>query len=330
MFDYRVILITGVEGKVGQGILHRVIEEYNRCKIIVTCENVIVANELFNQYYQPKKGKNIIFKAIEIDLNCIQSVLNFINCVKEETQTIDLLFFNAGKINCNGINNWKLIYQLSTNFNGLFVYPEYINFITKLNKNNINQCFMINILSHYIIFLKLMSLFNKNQVKIIWTGSNQANKYHFNINDIQANSSINPYASNKFAIQLLNNYINEKYIKNNIHSYVFHPGIVPSNLLATLFPSFILIYIIPIFMFILKLLFHLDHFTLYSSNATAPLSFIFKNNNLLENTRLDASTDNWNNNIIELVNIGHKEEEGNKLQELFMYKLNQLVEKMLE
>lgn len=62
-------------------------------------------------------------------------------------------------------------------------------------------------------------------------------------------SSLNPYGSNKFCLYIISQFLNKKYRaqKLSISSSVAAPGILPSNIAASMIPSIFICFLAPFF-----------------------------------------------------------------------------------
>lgn len=81
--------------------------------------------------------------------------------------------------------------------------------------------------------------------------------------------SLNPYGSNKFCIRVISKLMNDYYKKNDlpIFSVVVTPGILPSNIAASMVPAFLItLVMVPLF-WTLRLFLGIKEITLNSHNA---------------------------------------------------------------
>uniref|UniRef100_A0ABM0M4H6 3-keto-steroid reductase-like n=1 Tax=Saccoglossus kowalevskii TaxID=10224 RepID=A0ABM0M4H6_SACKO len=73
--------------------------------------------------------------------------------------------------------------------------------------------------------------------RVVWTSSSNAKKDAFSLDDVQHHEGFEPYASSKYAVNLLsialNNVLNEK----GIYSHLTNPGLVVSNMTNNIMPN---------------------------------------------------------------------------------------------
>uniref|UniRef100_A0A4W5QSA0 Uncharacterized protein n=1 Tax=Hucho hucho TaxID=62062 RepID=A0A4W5QSA0_9TELE len=82
--------------------------------------------------------------------------------------------------------------------------------------------------------------------RVVWTSSSNARRSAFNLDDVQHRRGTEPYASSKYASDLLSLALNTHNNSQGLYSSVICPGLVLTNLTYGILPSFFWTLIMPI------------------------------------------------------------------------------------
>lgn len=191
----KIIIITGASSGIGYDLAKNL---YNLdYTIIFACRNKDKTMDKINLI--EKNSKRLIF--MELDLNNLESINNFCNSIKKNYLNIELLVNNAG------MPATKRLTQININ-----------------NKNiDINQCFMVNFLGHYILFNNLNSHVKINKVVNLSSVMHWFNNENFS----KLFTRENNYNLSKLAMIYFTNKINKE---TNIKAYSFNPGYVNTSI----------------------------------------------------------------------------------------------------
>ena len=185
-----IFVITG--GTSGMGLhLVKKLEKNENNYIVVLARS----EEKFNDYF--KDSVNVIFEFV--DLRDLESVKNCCINIKNRCQQIDYLFCNAGMLSSKGKMN---------------------------NPKEINRCYGVNYISHYLLTMNLIDLIKKCEGTVINTGSilHQLGSENFESDIFNLDDS---YASSKLALSIFTYVLQTKY---DINAILVSPGYVDTGL----------------------------------------------------------------------------------------------------
>ncbi|KAI0244314.1 hypothetical protein L0F63_004926 [Massospora cicadina] len=171
------------------------------------------------------------------------------------------------------------IRQFFTDIREFPLRPNYIIYDGgRYTSSGIAVSFCTNVYGHYLLAELLQPLLAAAlDARVIWVGSSEGEGRYFSSSDIEGRKSINPYGSNKFCLQIVSKWLNDRYqtLKLPIRSVVTTPGIVPSNLAASLIPPFLVPLLVPLFWLRqLRLIWNLQELTITGETSAEAVVYV--------------------------------------------------------
>ncbi|CDQ56258.1 unnamed protein product [Oncorhynchus mykiss] len=108
--------------------------------------------------------------------------------------------------------------------------------------------------------------------RVVWTSSSNARRSAFSLDDVQHRLGTEPYASSKYASDLISLALNRHKNSQGLYSSVICPGLVMTNLTYGILPSFFWTLIMPI-MYLIRIF--TNTFTLTPHNGAGALHSLF-------------------------------------------------------
>ncbi|KAJ9048927.1 3-keto-steroid reductase [Entomophthora muscae] len=110
--------------------------------------------------------------------------------------------------------------------------------------------------------------------RVVWVGSSEGEQRFFDSSDFEGRNSINPYGSNKFCLYIISQFLNKRYQRQklSIRSIVTAPGILPSNIAASMVPSIFIPFLAPFF-WILRFFLNIEELTIDAHSAAEAIIY---------------------------------------------------------
>lgn len=234
----RNAVITGANGSVGLGIANLLLSEYlNSITIHLVCRNSTRGEEaiqiLLKGHPLVEKGRLVL---VLCDLSSRKSVQEACEEIKKNSESIDLLFLNAGIMLTNGIDLKKGVVNILTR-------PSYVartggdilkQPIGSTTDDGMGLVFACNVFGHYSMVKLLTPLLQKSTVggRVVWCSSTTAIPEFFDYVDYQGILGRNPYESSKRLCELISMAMQPKLEELGIYTFVSSPGNVLSGISA--------------------------------------------------------------------------------------------------
>ncbi|KAJ1966859.1 3-keto-steroid reductase [Dispira parvispora] len=234
-----VAFITGANSGIGFSIAHRLLTQVGRgsLTVILGCRNAKRAETAQRQLLEEFPQADL--HTLTIDTSDTQSVRTAAQELQRRFNRLDFLFCNAGIMAPRSINYLRAAYYFLTD-------PRYfVTSTTAVNQGRglvtsegLGLVFATNLFGHYLLIHQLTSFLKQspNGCRIIWTSSRvssgQSNSKEFDVQDYQHIKGAFPYESSKLLVDLVSNYLNERYLGTGIVSYTTEPGIAITNIHA--------------------------------------------------------------------------------------------------
>ncbi|KAF9580110.1 hypothetical protein BGW38_003371, partial [Lunasporangiospora selenospora] len=227
----QIAIVTGANSGVGYAIVQRLAEESPLpLTVVLACRSKARAEEAlenlkkhFDAKHQHKDDKSRSDKQVQfhipdlrielVDIGSVDSVLAFVQRIKDQFARVDYLFCNAGVLPAEGIRYSKIVTDLFTCPLDLVIRSDVlIQPKQHLTKDGIGNVFACNVFGHYMMIKGLEDQLNKTEDdpgRVIWTGSLTGEKNSYRASDWQGLESNMPYESSKWATDLLAIRLNE-------------------------------------------------------------------------------------------------------------------------
>ncbi|CAD5117412.1 DgyrCDS6184 [Dimorphilus gyrociliatus] len=243
----RVAVITGANTGIGFSLAERLLTDERNIQIWLACRNVRKANEAKDMLR--RKFPDSFVRIVQLDTSNIGSVLRAAETLKRELRRLDLLYLNAGIMPVTGFDFQRFISNiLSKNaFEILSTGEALMKQSDNVTSDGYQETFATNVFGHFVLARKLKELMAcSTGAKIIWTSSSNANKRHFDLDDIQHARGKEPYSSSKYLIDLVSVAMNAEFSQSGITSSVVNPGLVLTNMTFSILPIFLWYAVMPI------------------------------------------------------------------------------------
>ncbi|KAK3759422.1 hypothetical protein RRG08_009095 [Elysia crispata] len=250
----RVAVITGGSSGIGFTLAQRLVEAYPSIRLCLACRN---KNKALKAAQSLKHlGGSAEIQIVILDTSCIKSVYSAALELKNKYSHIDLLYLNAGIMVVEGVD-WnyvltsffsrRVVHMLSTG-EGALKLSDWVT------DDGLQAVFQTNLFGHYVLVKELGSILGTSLNKyslsqIIWTSSTAAQEFHFFEDDIQHKKGKNPYASSKYAADVVSVGLNSRMNKQGIYSHSICPGLVQSNMTYGILPNWFWTLILPLIFF---------------------------------------------------------------------------------
>ncbi|XP_070550240.1 3-keto-steroid reductase/17-beta-hydroxysteroid dehydrogenase 7-like [Ptychodera flava] len=246
--DCKVAVITGGNAGIGLALAERLLTADQTVRVCLACRNMTKADAAKKALQLSHPGSHV--DTLKIDVSDVQSVYSAADELKERYSHIDYLYFNAGIMPnpsvdwgnfFRGLFSTKVVHMISTG-EGLLMQQD------STTKDGLRAVFTTNVFGHFILLKELEDLLSKQSrpATVVWTSSSNAKKAAFSLDDIQHENGYEPYASSKYAVDLLSIAINQELNSKGIYNHVTNPGLVMTNMTNNIMPSWFWSLFIPI------------------------------------------------------------------------------------
>ncbi|XP_077986924.1 3-keto-steroid reductase/17-beta-hydroxysteroid dehydrogenase 7-like [Glandiceps talaboti] len=237
--DMKNVLITGGNAGIGLALAERLLTLDNNIHICLACRNMIKAEAAQKALQLSHPGASV--DTLHIDVSDLQSVYNAAEEIKSKYSHIEYLYFNAG-IMPNPTVNWGNFFKGLFSRNVLHMFATGEGLLMQQDsttKDGLKAVFTTNVFGHFILLRELEDLLSKQSqpARVIWTSSSNAKKDAFSIDNIQHENGYEPYASSKYAVDVLSTAINKEMNPKGIYNHVTNPGLVITNMTHNICPS---------------------------------------------------------------------------------------------
>lgn len=204
----KTILITGANS--GLGFKSAEICLYLKMNVIIACRNEKRGNDALTKLKEEFPSSNV--RLMKLDTSEEESIINFVNKIKEENIDIDVFYHNAG------------IYRIP------FQIKEDKELIA--STNYYGQYMLTSLLLPYLYSLK-------HEVKMVFTSSIAGKYARNNIEMLTPTDKVSGtirYANSKLLDAHLFNYLN-KNDRENVKYYLVHPGVTATSLFTKVYKN---------------------------------------------------------------------------------------------
>lgn len=204
----KTILITGANS--GLGFKSAEICLYLKMNVIIACRNEKRGNDALTKLKEEFPSSNV--RLMKLDTSEEESIIIFVNKIKEENIDIDVFYHNAGI--------YRIPYQIKED-------KELI-----ASTNYYGQYMLTSLLLPYLCSLK-------HEVKMVFTSSIAGKYARNNIEMLTPTDKISGtirYANSKLLDAHLFNYLN-KNDKENVKYYLVHPGVTATSLFTKVYKN---------------------------------------------------------------------------------------------
>ncbi|CAG8670648.1 2225_t:CDS:2 [Cetraspora pellucida] len=205
----KVVIITGATGGIGRS-LTRMVSSYNPKRLVLPIRNREKGEQLLEYVRKSEDGKVECIELWDIDLADLHSVKRFADKFVNEVGELHYLWNHAGVF----------------------------DFAFEKTKDNFEQQFQVNHLSHFLLTTLLIPTMKKSATpespcKINFTGSDtmKLGKIEFdNLNGEKNSWFVQLHADSKLMNVVYSTELNRLYKGSNIISLTCHPGLVDTNM----------------------------------------------------------------------------------------------------
>ncbi|XP_022085135.1 3-keto-steroid reductase-like [Acanthaster planci] len=249
--EAKVVIVTGANSGIGLSFADRLLTYDPSIVLCLACRNPSRADKAKKTLLTTHPSARI--DLVRLDTSDIKGIFETAKKIKRKYSSIDFLYLNAGIMPVTHLN-WKhmlksiltplqLIDMLTTG-EGL------LNLQDDETGDGLKSIFCTNLFGHFVLIQELEDLLCQSQARIVWTSSSNAHKMHFSLQDIQHKYGTQGYSSSKYAMDILNIALNEKYNERGVYSHLTSPGVVATNITSTFFPTWMWSIFYPIFLLI--------------------------------------------------------------------------------
>ncbi|KAF0449614.1 NADP-binding protein [Gigaspora margarita] len=205
----KVIIITGSTGGIGRSFI-RIISSYNPKRLVLPIRDRVKGEQLLEYIRNSQDGKVECIELWDIDLADLHSVKRFADKFVKEVGELHYLWNHAGVF----------------------------NFSKNITKDNFEEQFQVNHLSHFLLTTLLIPTMKRSATpespcKINFTGSDTmkiANIDLDNLNGEKSSGFVKLHANSKLENVVYSNELNRRLKSSNVISLACHPGLVNTNM----------------------------------------------------------------------------------------------------
>lgn len=216
-------------------------------------------------HYRQSFCRGTIIEVIPLDLASLENTKACAKLITDKVPYLTHIILNAGGAAWIGVNWLWATWEILTSLHKAVTFPSYkLQRAGDKSDDGYGWVWQTNVGSHYVLVQALEPLLRRSPYavpsRVIWTGSLEANRNDFHLDDFQCldpRISPHPYESTKYQCELAALAMDERYVNtHDAHAprvYTAHPGIVASSIFSTVIPSIMLL--------MMKLVFYLARWT---------------------------------------------------------------------
>lgn len=193
--------------------------------------------------YRRRFARGTVLEVVSLDLASEESTSACVQSVLERYPYLTHLILNAGGAAWAGINWPRAVVEMVVNLHRAVTRPSYkLQHPSETTRDGYGWVWQINCGMHYLLAVRLLPLLCKSPYiassRIIWTGSLEASRADFHLEDFQClDPKISPHAyeSTKYQCELAALAMDERVqgsYEHAPHVYMAHPGIVASSIFS--------------------------------------------------------------------------------------------------
>ncbi|XP_064647394.1 3-keto-steroid reductase/17-beta-hydroxysteroid dehydrogenase 7-like isoform X2 [Lineus longissimus] len=250
----KTALITGANAGIGLALADRLLAANPTMTLCLACRNPGRAQACRSKLALAHPEAKI--EIILVDVGEMSSVFKAVKEIKEKYNYLDYLYLNAGIMPGTTVN-WSNLVKGTFSKDCFHMYSTGHGLLSQQDSDTsdgLKSIFATNLFGHFVMIKQLEDLLSRDgrSGQIIWTGSSNAKKASFEVDNIQNVNGFEPYSSSKYACDLISYKLNENLNKKAIYSHVTCPGLVMSNLTHGIMPAWFWSLIMP-FLWIMRL-----------------------------------------------------------------------------
>ncbi|CAG8491969.1 25674_t:CDS:2 [Dentiscutata erythropus] len=204
----KVILITGSTSGIGKS-LARIVSSYNPKRLVLPVRNREKGEQTLEYIRKSQDGKVDFIEIWDMDLADLHSVKRFADKFVKEVGELHYLWDHAG----------------------------IFNFSKKMTKDNFEEQFQVNHLSHFLLTTLLIPTMKKSATpespcKINFTSSDTIKIAKIDLDNLNGEKSwfVGLHANSKLMNVVYSNELNRRLKSSNVISLACHPGLVDTNM----------------------------------------------------------------------------------------------------
>lgn len=237
MREGRVALITGTNSNLGLNIAYRLLQELSadtNLTLIVTSRTLPRVQEVITKIRDyaieklPHRTGSLEFDYLLVDFTNMISVLSGYYDLDKKFKHIDYVFINASQGAYSGIDWLGACKSIATNLLDAVTFPSYkIQRVGVKSGDGMGLVFQGNVFGPYYFIHKIQHLLQGGG-KIIWISLIMSGPKFLSFDDLQLLKTHEPYEGSKRLMDLVHIGNYQTWRKDEIFSYVVHPGIFTS------------------------------------------------------------------------------------------------------